>query len=450
MESIEKTVLANLLASVENCKLFKERNFSEENFIFPEPKKFFQILWYHYEHDMSTMKQDSFESYIRRSTKITDDYAAKLLALYAELTLIPIASSFSVLLDEFLLDYKTTTLGNRMATATSILHDKNPDEAMEYLKAEVQKLQVITQPPSTESGFFGCVDVVDLYLKKKEHPELFAGIELGFPSMDSVITHKPGTVCLIMGQMKSAKSVLMINIARNLLSRGKKVYYHVNEGGAELVHNRLISSESGLFMSKIDRTRLSPEEFEIYKKCKEDIVKQNRLFVDAVPNSHSTASYIEQKLTQIRDTTGKCDVAIIDYLSIMNTSQHYDADWKKIGIISLELKDIAMKLNIPIITIMHVNRKGMQSDGKQFELDEIGTSLEPTKHVDTIMSWRIHEPELFELSNIGRGTLSIKGSRQSGQKAVDLDVDTNKMKIWENVRPITVTPSPLVTAGSTF
>jgi len=450
MESIEKNILANLLASADNCKLFRDSNFSEVNFLYPEPRKFFQVLWHHYEHHKEVVAKDTFESYVRRSPRITDDYASKLVSLYEEIKLLPVASNFQVLLDEFLIYYKTTSLAASMSKATSLLHDKTPDKALNYLKAELQKLQNQTEGRALDSTLFGHkVDIVDLYQKKLLHPELFSGIGLGFPSMDNTITHTPGTVCLIMGQMKSAKSVLMVNIARNLLAQGKRIYYHVNEGGAALVQNRLVSCETGLYMSKIDRTKLSPEEYDIFEKCSNSIKQSGLLNIDDVPNSSSNADYIERTLIDLTEKFGKYDVVLVDYLGLMNTKQPTDSDWKKFGVITLELKDIAMKLNIPIIVICHVNRKGMQDKKNHFDLDEMGVSLEPLKHVDTIMSWRIHDPDLFEITNTGQGTLSIRGGRQSGQKTVVLDVDTNKMKIWENIRPITVA-SATASSGSTF
>lgn len=450
MEIIEKTILANLLASKENCKLFKDRGFVDSYFFFPEFRKFFQVLWFHYETKNDIMQLDTFESLIRRSPNISDDYAAKLLVLYAEIQTIPPASNFSVLLDEFLIYFKTSSLRNSMSTASEHLHGKDPNKALDYLRNEVQRIQLQTESKNLESGFLGHgIDVLDLYQKRLNHPELFCGAELGFPSMDAVVTHKPGTVCLIMGQMKSAKSVLMVNIANNLLSRGKKVYYHVNEGGKELVENRIHSCHSGLYMTKIERQKLSAEEYLQYENCVNTLKATNLLYVDSVPNSLSNAGHIEKMLTSLQDRMGKYEVALIDYLGLMNTTSSVTDDWKRMGAITLELKDVAMKLNIPIIVVGHVNRKGMQENKKHFDLDELGVSLEPLKHVDVIMSWRIHEPELFELTNTGQGTLSIRGSRQSGQKSVVLDVDTNKMKIWENFRPITITASTTST-GATF
>jgi replicative DNA helicase len=460
LDSLEKNVLACLLSNVDNCKKFKERHFTEDFFQFPEPKKLFSILWYHFEKYQTILHSDDLKSYLKRSAKMSDDYKAKMEVFYTEVQLSPIASTFDVLLDEFLLYYKNYQLSQALTLATSTLADKNPDKAMELLQTSIQQLREKTTTDNVESGFFGNPnrDLFALYEKKRDHPELFRGIELGFPSLDAVVTHKPSTVTLIIGQMKSAKSVLMINIAHNLISQGKKVYLHVNEGGAELVETRLACCDTGLNMTKIDRCILTPDEEKIFKASLDKYKNSNLLFIDPVPVSLSSCAYIERKVKDLETVHGKFDVLLIDYLGLMQSNKEVEQDWLRYGAISMELKDIAAKLHIPIIVVHHVNRKGMEDKKKTFELNEIGLSLEPLKNVDVICSWRIHDTDFFELSNTGQGTLSIRGSRQSAQKSVVLEVDTSKMKIWEDLKfhtigiphissPDTVVPSLEVTSS---
>lgn len=448
MNPIADVVLANLLTNISNCKLFKDRNLNAAYFLEPEKREFFNIIWNHYTTKNDILAKDSLESYMRQSND-PDDKRAKWLVFYSELLYAPKASNFDVVLDEFVLWYKTQTIGKAFEAATSIMHDKNPDEALETVQAELNKLRAATSKKQDEGEFIGSTDLIALYETRRDHPELFKGIELGFPTLDAELTHKPGTVTLIIGQMKSAKSVLMVNIANNLLSQGKKVYYHVNEGGLDLVRNRLISCASGLPMTKIERTLLNVEERAIYDVHAQQFTSNPFLYVDPVPSSFSTSEYISAKVTALEETLGKFDAILVDYLGLMNTTKKVDAGWQVPGAIALELKDLAMKHKVPVIVIAHVNRKGMQEDKKHFDMDEMGLSIEPLKHVDVIASWRIHELELFEKNNIGLGTLSVRGSRQSGQVEVVLDVDTNKMKIWEKAHHrITFAPAAATTSVS--
>jgi len=454
MDNIENNVLANLLASPDNCKLFKEKDLNASYFLYPEQRQFFDILWHHYITYGDKMELDSMSIHVSSiQPTLSEEAKSKLLVFHAQLSLLPIATTFGVLLDEFILNYKTQSLGNSLRTASSLLSDKTPDEAMKILKNEIHTLQIATTKKDTEGKYIGDIDLVKLYEDRRDHPELFRGIELGFPTLDSVLTHKPGTVCLIMGQMKSAKSVLMTNIAHNLITRGKRVYYHVNEGGLDLVINRLVSCSTGLNMTKIERTTLNAEEFQTYKLAAAQYLNNKDLFVDPVASSLSNTDYIANKMTSLIELNGKFDAVLVDYLGLMTTNKPIQEDWRRLGAIALELKDLSMIFQVPVIVLAHVNRKGMDEDKKYFDMSELGLSMEPSKHVDVIASWRIHDTDLFEMTNTGQGTLSVRGSRQSGQKSVELEVDTNKMKIWENTRsiwgaPVITPPNSAVNAGS--
>ena len=105
------------------------------------------------------------------------------------------------------------------------------------------------------------------------------------------------------------------------------------------------------------------------------------------------------------------------------------SSWEAMGSITLELKSVSMKTGVPLILVAHVNRKGMDDDKDHYALSEMGLSIEPLKHVDLIASWRIHDIEAFKRTNIGDGTLSVQGSRNSKQPQVILSINTNIMKI---------------------
>ena len=85
------------------------------------------------------------------------------------------------------------------------------------------------------------------FLDAEQHPEKYKGINVGFDGFDKLTGGLVGgTVTLIIGGWKSAKSVLSMNMAHNVATSdfntkrvGKRVLYHVNEGRFELNQARL-------------------------------------------------------------------------------------------------------------------------------------------------------------------------------------------------------------------
>jgi hypothetical protein len=133
-------------------------------------------------------------------------------------------------------------------------------------------------------------------------------------------------------------------------------------------------------------------------------------------------------------THGPIDLVLIDHFGLMTMDVKGVDSWEKFGMIALELKSLSMEYQVPMIVITHVNRKGMESDKKKsYGLEDFGLSIEPLKHVDLIASWRIMDPESFQMNHIGNGTLSIQGARDAEEVEIILHVNTNLMKIEEQI-----------------
>jgi hypothetical protein len=188
-------------------------------------------------------------------------------------------------------------------------------------------------------------------------------------------------------------------------------------------------------MSHIRDANMTPEEEQKYVAFLRQVeqIQKNNFCLDSVKPAFSTPAYISGKLKELQ-MYNPIDLVIVDHMGLMSTTaKDFDSNWEKLGIIALELKSVAMEHQVPIIVLSHVGRKGMESREDTFELEHVGLSLEPLKHVDTIMSWRIVDPEAFKLTHIGQGKLSIQGARDAEEAAVTLNVNTNLMKICEYV-----------------
>jgi len=430
--SLEKDVLANLQNTV-NIQECTKRKITEKYFLFDETKKLFQIMNWYFTTYGKILESDSLQMAYKLSSTISTDLQSKITLLFEELKTVVQVSNFTMLLDEFVQYHKQNLLKQAADKMIDKMQENDPDAAMSIMKTNLTQIEkeltsnIDTCKPIAEDA----QQILFEYFDSKEHPEKYRGVYLGFPDFDLATNGlMPGTVTLIIGQMKSAKSVLATNIACNVANSGKRVYFHVNEGGRKLVESRYISCDTGLSYNGIRYGRLSPQEVQLYQDyCNNKLAKNDNLLIDNV--NLSTPSYIESKLNSLT-TLNKIDLVIIDYLGLMqpDAKQHVESEWLKWGIITLDLKRIAMKYQVPMIIIAHVNRKGMQSDNKKnFGLEDLGLSLEPLKHVDMIASWRIADPEVFKLTHVGTGYLSIQGARDAEEPDVSLHVNTNIMKI---------------------
>lgn len=441
----EQQFLSSLIQSLDNIKLAKQYKVEGGFFQKEETRSIFKVTIHMYDKFHTLPKEDTFRTELYKSKKLSQDQKNRVMVAFIDTLGTTPLSNFEIALDDFIEYYKREFLQKEVNTALEEIKKLDGTTAIEGLKSGISKLEKQTTRELSNSGYFGDDDFVAEYKDRKEHPEKYIGIPTGFQGFDNATNGlQKGTVTLIMGEMKSAKSVLMVNMAQHMFASGKKIYYHVNEGGYNLVRDRLVSCATGLLYGSIRNCKLLPEEEKVLEEFSQKIKSSNKLFIDSVGPVQSCANYIENRIREI----GVPDVILVDYLNLMYTPDELaKSTHEKLGIITIELKNIAMKYQVPIVLLTHVNRKGMDSDGESYQMSDVGLSIEPLKHVDIIASWRIKEPLAFKESHKGDGILTIQGARDSETPTVVLHVDTNVMKITEQIAVMQVAPPPVPAAA---
>lgn len=435
MIEIEKKVLHELTASIENIKMAMLAGINHHYFQYTETRNLFLIVEHNFKQYQQVLKSDTLQSWLPRSQRMSAEEQAQVTVLFEEIKLLPDFSDFAVLIEDFISYYKITCIKNSLDKSVSHLSNKQPDQAISQLKSDIVNLERATNINNIQSGYFAdnFQDKFIRYDDEKQNPDKYKGVSLGFSTIDTITNGLPkGSVTIIMGSQKSAKSVLLGNIAYHNFQQKKRVYYHVNEGGKDLVENRFICRATGLVMDRIERKQLSDEELTQYKNFLTSNNATKRMYIDSVARSNSSVSYIESRVDELK-VDGPIDLIIVDYMSLMKCEDRgIKQTYETLGAIALDLKDLGSKLNIPIITIMHVNRAGMKDKEKDhFDLEDMGLSNEPSKHVDLVMSWRVKDVQELKRTRQGQGVLSIEASRFCGEGDVTLQINTNLMKINE-------------------
>lgn len=444
LTKLERTVLATLLNSEELVKLCVAQEVQASYFQLPEFQTLYKIIMFNWKESAVLLRDDSFQSWIKAAVSTDTQTLVKTESLYSEVKMLTPHSAPEVLLKEFLADYKQRRFSKALRASLDLASDKKVDEAMQALSTQMSDIGKELSRATTQAGFIGAeADSILFKIDDKEaHPEKYRGIMIGFPTFDLATQGlMKGTSTLIMGSMKSAKSVLAVNIAHNVSLSGKRVYYHVNEGGKDMVHQRLISCATGINYGSIREPLDENGNKRLTQEDKDKIAgyvrspEASRVYIDSTTPASSTPAYVDSRLTEL-EATGTMDLMIIDHLGLMKASGDNDK-WLQLDQITQDLIGVIRKHQIPLIILCHVNRDGLKKKGKSFGFDDMGLSLEPLKHVDLIISWRItgtpEEIEGFERNHVGQAFLSIKGARDSETKEILLDVNTNKMKIQEGL-----------------
>jgi replicative DNA helicase len=211
---------------------------------------------------------------------------------------------------------------------------------------------------------------------RRANPEIDAGLMSGYSAIDfSTNGLKPADFMIIAGESGFGKSLMLNNIGiqmwlqkntLDLLSNftmGKNVVYFSLEMPFEDCFNRLLSRLSGIPSRKIESPHtIDKEELKRIKKALE--------FIRAYPYEFEIVDIADACALDLdlilEDIQYHIDAVFIDYLGIMRTNEtSNEQDWIKQGIIAQQVRAIARKRHLPILSAVQLNRKSNNKDSSE-------------------------------------------------------------------------------------
>jgi len=180
------------------------------------------------------------------------------------------------------------------------------------------------------------------------------------------------------------KSVIMMNLAMNLLEQGLNVCYISLELAEDVVSKRFDSMVSSIGQADIHKriTDVANAVIEKGSQC-------GRLFVKRMPESTTNANHIRAYLKEFEQIHGFTpDALVVDYLDIMTSNSKISAEnvFVKDKYIAEELRSIANDLNLILITASQQNRGAIKSTSGDLGQDAIAGGMSKVNTADNYIS----------------------------------------------------------------
>lgn len=209
-----------------------------------------------------------------------------------------------------------------------------------------------------------------------ECPQDLVGLPTGFPQWDMAIGGglRPATVNIIGARPKIGKSIVCLNIARNIAECGVPVLYLDTELTLETQLQRLTSLVSGVDLNKIETGQFSSDPYtaQIVWGCQKNIEK--------MPIDHfSVAGMSPQAIISVArrwlsKSVGFMDsgaakpcLIIYDYLKLMDDSGFKNGlqEFQLLGFLITALHNFAVKYRLPVLATVQLNRDGVDKEGSE-------------------------------------------------------------------------------------
>jgi len=398
--------------------------FPPENFI---EKLFFELLINFFKKYGDVFDRSQF---INLVSNLSFEERISLISLYEEL-INTTPKNFQFLIDSIKQEYINRKLQNAITSSASLLEKQNFDFAYKQLKRELLNIETVLAKEVKEGAINHSVDIRRQKYKEAKEGIIQPGLKIGFPTFDKLTNGLyPAELMVVVAGTSEGKSTFMLNVGHYIHSiLGKNVLYVSLENPKVQLERRYDALDSGVSAYKIKTGNMSAEE---EKKYFESLERQKNykgvFYILDVPNN-CTGTFISAKLQELK-ARYTFDLVIVDYLGLMKAESRTNSIWEAYSDIALSLRGIGRVYNVPVLTAAQVNRSGMKSKST-YSLDDIALSFLITNHADIVLSLKISEPEVLEISPVAEVTAVINKNRDGAKGRFRINAVFDIMRMAE-------------------
>ncbi len=286
-------------------------------------------------------------------------------------------------------EIKDKSLKRHLLTLTTEIKRVTVEEELpsaEVVDIVEKKLYEITQDNQTSDFKDSPTMTYDTmeYIKemKARGNSVLVGVDTGFNELNKMTTgFGKGDLVIIAARPAMGKTSFILNTVNSLISQGKGVAFFSLEMPAEQLMLRLLSIQTSIPLQKL---RVGDMNDDQWNSLTSAIDKMNtaKLFVD--DQGSININQLRSKLRKLKNQHPEIEIAVIDYLQIMQGIGTQDRHLQ-VSEISRGLKMLARELEMPIVALSQLNRGLESRNDKRPMLSDIRESGSIEQDADIIL-----------------------------------------------------------------
>jgi replicative DNA helicase len=213
------------------------------------------------------------------------------------------------------------------------------------------------------------------------------GVPTGLIELDKILGgYMGGDLTYVAARPGEGKTGYLITAFRAALQAQKHPAFFSLEMGDLSIGQRLIAQQFNMDTYKIRRGRV--DDWEAFRNATEwlnELERDDRYHINEKPGVNT--AYIHTVCKRLK-SRGLLDIVFVDYVQLMSAKG--ENRHQQISLISRGLKELALDLNVPVVSAAQLRRDAEQKQPKLSDLKESG-SLEQDADV-VIFIWRESEP----------------------------------------------------------
>jgi replicative DNA helicase len=218
-----------------------------------------------------------------------------------------------------------------------------------------------------------------------------SGLSTGFADLDEYTSGlQNGELIIVAGRPSMGKTSFALNIVQHVgVQLGLPVVIFSLEMSKEQLARNMLCSHLKLDSQRLRRGRLTSQERE-QLPIHVGALMEAPIFIDDSPALNTFE--IRAKVRRLKRQK-ELRLAVIDYLQLMQGSEHIDSREQQIAAISRSLKGLAREMEIPIVAVAQLNRQAEQRDDHKPRMADLRESGSLEQDADVVLL--LHRPSYY-------------------------------------------------------
>lgn len=245
-----------------------------------------------------------------------------------------------------------------------------PAEFLDWAESELFQVGQEFRTNSRSLGISSLVQAESEALQEIFETKSLPGLATGFLDLDQLFSWRPGDLSILAGRTSMGKTALALNLALRAAQSGAQVGICSLEMSASQLTRRLLASQGRIDADRLNRVKLTSEEWAALHKAKEELAKLP-ITINETPSLSVLEIRSEARRARAQD---KLDLLIVDYLQLVRPFRRGRTREEEVAETCRGLKILAGELKIPILTVAQLNRKCEERPNKRPKLSDLRES----------------------------------------------------------------------------
>ena len=285
----------------------------------------------------------------------------------------PITDDIDVIIERLQSVQLAGNIENYIRDISKALYSGNINDSFNIIKTQSMNLHRVQKEGRIINLYEDSDDWFEEVRKRKEHPELYAGIPTGFERFDQKTGGLfPAELTIVFGLSGKGKSTFMKALSCNIRKQGKVVLHCGNEENEFQIRSKYMSADSGEKYKPFKTGKYTEQEYNRLKIFVDNAKGVGAIYIYEFPQQTDT-TWIERAYHYLEMKGVHVDVIVIDYLDLMKPIGTAYSENDEQGKITSDLKQLAINCHCPVIT---ATQAGTQSEKQEKKAKPFLTSAD--------------------------------------------------------------------------